>query len=256
MATANRQVLARAAIALNNSAVHLLELGSNRAAFATAKNAVSVMKVAFLPLPTDRSTDTGETNLNQVEHMIQLAAQNVSNPSKSSKRMTVRVFSDDACQQDVESANQVHSNFLIAPIRLESCNCDAVEDQDAGLIAAQVLFNFAVTHIGVSHTEGPDTSTELLKGAVKLLTLSNTIISNRCKTLSIEDVSQYLNLTKLMYTGNLVLGTLYQVYLTLGMSVKAKECYAKMSRLQAALHDLGQFQVRCFASSTASAAAA
>jgi hypothetical protein len=173
----------RAAVALNNTGVALLERGAYRQAMATLKDSLLVMK-RTLRFSKFASPDCMKHALMDVETRVQKAVKRLANPQPFSPMLPISVVSHDgSLQYSVMKSGLMKNNgaFCAIPVRIEPADLrNDAEPQDTDLESAIILYNFALAHICMSkYSNSSEDIEQFREGSLKLLQMACTIASHQ-----------------------------------------------------------------------------
>lgn len=162
----------RAALALNNMAITMVERCCYGQAYRTFKDAAFAMKVASQTL---RKGTPDEKH--SVCRMVRQANHRAANPKLSVFYVDVNVVSHDGTVNPEEIIRADPSSHTVKLIRIEPSDGDLVESDKSDLATAIVLYNFSTVYLWQSwHADNAERAFKLHAGAVKLLKMSSNIL--------------------------------------------------------------------------------
>lgn len=160
--------LCRSSTAMNNIGISLLEKGCYKQAYHVMQDTVFAMRVAFAD-----DTPPSVEDHQRLAKAAKCATTALSNPKphKCDVKVTVNVIDDDDCVAGLAYNHELVSAMPVAiasitPIRIQSYNCDDVEQQDSNIMTAIVIYNFALCLISLSKLSSksePQPSTDIFK---------------------------------------------------------------------------------------------
>ena len=230
----------RAAIALNNMGVSLLEQRAYRQGMETLKDAIFVMKRVFRP--QSRTSSLGATSDSTISTDIQIhrAVQRMANPQPVPFAMITNVISHGVASSHSSPLGSIlressSSSFTI-PIPIEATGIDCPEDRDPDLESAIMIFNFGLAHLCMAKLA--KSPMKLREGAHKLFNMAYSIISNK-NTLSglSESEMRRFSETRLLFA-IAVLNSIVKVLTVMGKHTEANNSYQRLVRLGTAINEL------------------
>jgi hypothetical protein len=176
----------RAAIALNNMGVSLLERRAYRQGMETLKDAIFVMKCVLRPPSISSSQGLCKTpnSTSYAEAKVHLASKRMANPQPISSKRSIDVlsqcatFSHRSCPSDSVLQGGSSSSPLSSPLRIELTDLVSLEDRDSDLESSIMLYNFGLAHLCMAKVV--KTPIKLQKGALTLFNMAYSIFAPRC----------------------------------------------------------------------------
>jgi tetratricopeptide (TPR) repeat protein len=233
----------RAAIALNNMGVSLLEQRAYRQGMETLKDAIFVMKHVFRPQSRNAGLGATSYSTGRTDVKINRAVQRMTNPQPVPSTVIIDVISHGVASSQsspLGSILRASSSFAV-PIRIEATDLDCPEDRDPELESAIMLYNFGLAHLCMAKlAKSPN---ELREGALKLFNMAYSIISNKIisnkNTLSRLSASelQIISETRLLLAFA-VLNNVARVLTEMGNHTEANTSYRRLARLGTAINEL------------------
>lgn len=258
----------RAAIALNNMAIVLMERQAYRESLETLIDSCSLMESALRRQHS--STPEPSSNL-LVDEKIHKSSERLSrslafNPNERSSSTTssarpwalntaqavVVVNHDGVCLESRTSIDATNSavgegSFRISPIRLEALDSQRVEDRDPELESGMLIFNLGVAYLCLSRSECRsrsrsfklrDVSARVFRMAydnvAKLETLQQLMDSPQA-----ENKENQLQLVTRLLLGHMILRHAVQAHLDNGKLLEAWETQEQLARLANTIDELG-----------------
>jgi hypothetical protein len=180
----------RAAIALNNMGVSLLERRAYRQGMETLKDAIFVMKRVLRP-PSISSQSLCKTpdSTSYAETKVHRASKRMANPQPISSAISIDVVSQCA----TFSHRSCPSGFVLhggssSPLRIEATDLSlrrieatdliSLEDRDSDLESSIMLYNFGLAHLYMAKLV--KTPIKLQEGALKLFNMTYCVLAPRC----------------------------------------------------------------------------
>jgi hypothetical protein len=163
----------RAAIALNNMAISMLERSCYNQAFATLQDAVSAVKLAVKP-----HRDCNDQQ--RVTKILEDANCRASRPDVSSRAIALTVVSHDAGPSSTDSPPQKLSTSATSVIRIETDDVDLLESEDYELTTAILLYNLGCAYLCLAHISDNSSLARKQQGAgMKLLKVSRSLLARQ-----------------------------------------------------------------------------
>jgi hypothetical protein len=230
----------RAAIALNNMGVSLLEQRAYRQGMETLKDAIFVMKRVFRPQSRNSSLGATSDATSSTDIKIHHAVQRMANPQPVPFTMITDVISHGVASSHSSPLGSIlressSSSFTI-PIRIEATDIDCPEDRDPDLESAIMIYNFGLAHLCMAKLA--KSPMKLREGALKLFNMAYSIISNK-NTLSglSESEMRRFSETRLLLA-IAVLNNVVRVLTVMGKHTEANNSYQRLVRLGTAINEL------------------
>lgn len=217
-----QESIRRGAVCLNNAAVTLLERGCYRQSYGTLKAAVSIMR-----------SDVNKETCQRLERELKASVKHLNAPPcASSNRVPLRVLSDEGTH--FHTALRLDDCvFTMCPLRIEEC--DSFDGSEWDVIAAIVVYNFAVSQLCVARTVKRQSAHQKLTAfALKILEVARTMLF----------LGEKEDSTKVLFVGIVVLHTMAQAAYNLGMFHQAKESADKLAHLQSSVALLDDVESR------------
>jgi len=239
-----QQLEYRAAIALNNMAVTMMERRCYRQAFETFKDAVTAMKLST-------PTFTGQQNQSIIFDSLKKAHQRTSRPVISSQEILLTIVS-----LSYHDARPLTPQDFSAPSFSSSCcpmfsliridDVDLLEDSDktdpengSNTLATLVtLYNFGIANLCRAHclrAKRASASQQLLKGGLKLLTLSCNLLLSQYEDSYNGDGDEeedFFAVSRLLFILTVLLKTLCQTFTATGQGQDAANCRRTLAMLR------------------------
>jgi hypothetical protein len=244
----------RAAIALNNMGVSLLERRAYRQGMETLKDAIFVMKRVLRP-PSISSQGLCQTSnsTSYAEEKMHRASKRMANPQPISSAIIVDVvsrsatFSHRSCSSDSVLHGGSSSSTLSSPLRIEATDLISLEDRDADLESSIMLYNFGLAHLCMAKlVKAP---IKLQEGALKLFYMAYSLFAPRCD----QEGRGIREDAVLLATANSTLDNIVALLTEMGRYSKANESDQELARLGRAIQE---FQGRYHLETQVCAAAA
>jgi hypothetical protein len=179
----------RAAIALNNMGVSLLERRAYRQGMETLKDAIFVMKRVLLP-PSISSQGLCKTpnSTSHAETRVHRASKRMANPQPIPSAISIDVVLQCATfsRRSCPSGSVLHGGSSspvrieatgLSPLRIEATDLIS-EDSDSDLESSIMLYNFGLAHLCMAKVV--KTPIKLQEGALKLFNMSYCVLAPRC----------------------------------------------------------------------------
>jgi exonuclease VII small subunit len=168
----------RAAIALNNMGVSLLERRAYRQGMETLKDAIFVMKCVLRPRSIISSQGLGEmpSSISYAEEKVHRASKRMANPQPIPSAMCIDVVSRCA----TFSHYPHHSDSVLrmsssSPLRIEATDHISLEDRDSDLESSIMLYNFGLAHLCMAKLV--KTPIKLQEGALTLFKMAYCVLA-------------------------------------------------------------------------------
>jgi hypothetical protein len=175
----------RAAIALNNMGVSLLERRAYRQGLETLKDAIFVMKRVLRPASiSSQGLCKTPNSTSYAEAKVHRASKRMANPQPISSAISIDVlsqcatFSHRSCPSDSVLHAGGPSSPLSSPLRIEATDLISLEDRDSDLESSIMLYNFGLAHLCMAKLV--KTPIKLQEGALKLFNMAYCILAPRC----------------------------------------------------------------------------
>jgi hypothetical protein len=225
----------RAAIALNNIGVTLLERRCFKQALATLQDAVVLMKIAFLPPTAAFSKD--------VVAKLQKAHERVACPrpcSQTAPIMRFQVISDDGDTSVLFENTTTEKNSLACALLVRFEDVTAFGDRCCDIDSSVILHNFGQSCLLYSKTMSSSVFADRLRqNSFAILNLCQQVLLSCFFQCREDDV---LKLQKVFFVSVVVTQTLSQALAEeTNMAGPLGSCLAKLSNLKAALRELSRF---------------
>jgi hypothetical protein len=193
----------RAAIALNNMGVSLLERRAYRQGMETLKDAILVMKRVLVRSPSISSQGFGNTpnSTSDADTKVHRASKRMVNPEPIPSAVSVDDVSHCATFSHRSYLGSVlhggSSSPLRSPLRIEVTDLVSLEDRDPFLESSIILFNFGLAHLcmakldnsimrfnfGLAHlcmAKLDRTPIKLQEGALKIFNMTYSVLASLC----------------------------------------------------------------------------
>jgi hypothetical protein len=170
----------RAAIALNNMGVSLLERRAYRQGMETLKDAIFVTMQRVISsqglCETPNSTSYAEAKVHR-------ASKRMANPQPISSAISIDVVSQSATfsHRSYPSDSVLHegsSSIRGSPLRIEATDLVSLEDRDSDLESSIMLYNFGLAKLCMAKLV--KTPIKLQEGALKLFKMAYSLFAPRC----------------------------------------------------------------------------
>lgn len=224
----------RAAIALNNMGVSLLERACYRQAMETLQDGIHVMKEVFRP---DRSA-AGSSS--EVDFKLHQAAQRVASPVRMCTpwlNVSLQTLSFDLSLSPVLNyLRESPSTTCFLPIRIDlppECGFGDFRLHEPDFESAIILYNFGVANLLLSKVASGTVSEKLRGNAMSILNLASSVLSKRSSLC--DDTLEEASLLQL---GLMVFHTIIQVLVDAGDDLEASIVYERYDRLRDAVEAL------------------
>jgi hypothetical protein len=192
----------RAAIALNNMGVSLLERRAYRQGMETLQDAILVMKrVLRSPSITSQGSDKTPNSTSYTDTKVHRASKRMANPQPIPSAVSVDIDSHRATfsyhSYLVSVLHGSSSSPLRSPLRIEAADLDSLEESDHVLQSSIMLFNFGLAHLfmakldnsimrfnfGLAHlcmAKLDKTPIKLQEGALKIFSMVHSVLATLC----------------------------------------------------------------------------
>jgi hypothetical protein len=229
----------RAAIALNNMGVSLLEQRAYRQGMETLKDAIFVMKRVFRPQSRNSTLGATLDSTRGTDVKIHRAVQRMANPQPVPSAVIVDVISHGASSHSSPLGSilrESSSSSFTVPIRIEATDLDFPEDRDPDLESSIMLYNFGLAHLCMAKLA--KTPMKLREGALKLFNMAYSIVSNK-NALSrfSDDEMRRVSETRLLLA-LAVLNNVVKVLTEMGKHTEANNSFQRLVRLGTAINEL------------------
>lgn len=226
----------RAAVALTNIGVSLLERGASEMATDTFKDAIQVMKKVVRIRQNGPACEKEQIDTGTIMARVEAASKRLATCQQSSPDRTRTVCYDGVSTHwSGPSQPNTDGTLTMYPIRLDTV--DSEDERDAEFECGIVLHNFACAYLCLSRaSRSPRVSDKLKKGAVSLYNLSYGVIARRE---AIE--GQLLNQPTIearLAVAALVLRHKAQVQIEIGELEGARRSYRKILLVDSTLEKL------------------
>jgi hypothetical protein len=238
----------RAAIALNNMGVSLLERRAYCEGMETLKDAIFVMKRVLRPL-TISPQDLGKmpNSTSDAEAKVERASKRVANPHPTPSTMSIDVVSRCATFSHRSDSGSVlqggSSSPLRYPLRIEATDLVSLGEasRDADLESSIMLYNFGLAHLCMAKLAKKPT--KLQEGALTLFNMAYSVLAPLC------DQEGHGRREDMVLLAAIALNNIVALLTQMGMHSEANE----LARLGRAIHE---FQGRNLEDQIAAAGAA
>ena len=236
----------RAALALNNMAITMMERRCYRQAFETFKDAVAAMKVARLSV--EKADDSSERE--SVLGFLRKANQRSFRPnaSRSVQAWTVvshncghlewilPSFEASSSPKDNNNNSSSNNNNIMMHfylIRLDDADIFGSDDEEllqCDVLTIIMLYNFGMSYLcRAQTTSSTSAASKFRQGALKLLTLCRNLLA-----VQYESCEDLFVLPRLWYLSAIILQTLRQAFLVSGNVQDAMDCARVLQSLEQA----------------------
>jgi len=230
----------RAAIALNNMGVSLLERRAYRQGMETLKDAIFVMKRVIHPQSKTPDFATNTPSTNSTEAKVNRANKRMANPQPVPSAFSCDVISHEAISSHHQPMDSVLRKGAASPstfpIRIEAGNIDCPEDRNPDLESAIMLHNFGVAHLCMSKLA--KSPLKFQEGALALFNMAYSIISNRNTIAQLSDSDMRSVSETRLLLAVVVLNNVVRVLRATGNHSEADESYQKLVRLGTAINEI------------------
>jgi hypothetical protein len=237
----------RAAIALNNMGVSLLERRAYRQGMETLKDAIFVMKLVLRP-PTISSQGLYKTpkSTSCAKAKVHRASKRMANPQPVSSAISIDVVSQSATfsHRSCQSGSVLHGGSS-SPLRIEATDLVSLEERDSDLESSIMLYNFGLAHLCMAKLS--KTPMKLQEVALKLFKMAYCILA------SLYDQEEHGSREDIVLLAAVTLNNIVTLLSQMGKQSEANESDQELARLGRAIQE---FQGRNLEDQIASAAAA
>jgi hypothetical protein len=228
----------RAAIALNNMGVSLLERRAYRQGMETLKDAIFVMKRVLRSSSRAQGT-TSDSTTNDTEAKVCRAAKRMANPRAVPSALCIGAVSHGGTSSrnllQGSVLREASSSPFTFPIRIEAADLDYPDDRDPDLEAAIMLYNFGLAQLCMAKLA--KSPIKLQEGALKHAKLAyRYAILSRLTESEIRSISKTRLLLAVLAVDNVV-----KVLTMMGKHSEANASYQVLVRLGRAI---AEFQGR------------
>jgi hypothetical protein len=240
----------RAAIALNNMGVALLERRAYRQGMETLKDAIFVMKRVLQP-PSISSQGVGKTPhpTSYAEAKIYRASKRMANPRPVPSDVSIDVASQcSTFSHRSYSGSVLHggsSSPLSAPLRIEATDLVALDNRDSDLESSIMLYNFGLAHRCMA--KFAKTPIKLQEGALKLFNMAYFVFA------TLSEHEGHIIKEDMVLLAAATLNNIIALLTQMGKHSEANESDQELARLGRAIQE---FQGRDLEDQIAAAAAA
>jgi hypothetical protein len=228
----------KAAVALNNMGVTLLQRRCLKDAMDTLKDAITIMKSCFRPQGNNYQAECLDIDL-KMQRASKRMAISCQNPSS----ICMDIFYRDGC--DIQPSmirslinKGVVSSIPPASVKIDSIDFEGLEDRDLDLESALMLYNFGIAHYCMSQIARSPASANMLRtGALKLYSMAKTVLSNPiyCPSLLESQLEDFYQ--SRARVASLVLSATAHIQVEMGLHVEANETYKAMVHLASSVLD-------------------
>jgi hypothetical protein len=192
----------RAAIALNNMGVSLLERRAYRQGMETLKDAILVMKrVLRSPSISSQGSEKPPISTSYTDTKVHRASKRMANPQPVPSAVSIDIVSHCATFSHHSHLGSVlhggSSSPLRSPLRIEAADLDSLEESDRALESSIMLFNFGLAHLCMAKLNNyimrfnfgfaricmaklDKTPIKLQEGALKIFSMVYSVIASLC----------------------------------------------------------------------------
>jgi hypothetical protein len=235
----------RAALALNNSSVTLLEQGDLQDSIDTFKDALAMMKKYMVSAAEDsKALASANASLNcsfVMDEMLSAAASRLArSPKKPPLDVNVRPFDDG----DLSLISSLRQGNLVQhgaafPVRLRCDPANPIfDDQNLDIPSAAMLYNLGVAHsLAVSTTtyaaeSRPERRKNHMAAAFQCFSMAHSILSR-----NIDNCESAFHKLRVMLLAGLVLSQLFQMLRSTSRFTEAEEVLATLGWLLEEMED-------------------
>jgi hypothetical protein len=234
----------RAALALNNSSVTLLEQGYLQESIDTLKDALLMMKRSMVPAAEDKAVGSADpATLNcafVMDQMLSAAAGRLARtqkkPQQGSLDFNIRPF-DDGDLSLISSLQQGHLVHGAFPVRLR---CDPANptrvDENVDIPSAAILYNLGLAHsLALSTTNAerrPERRNKHMAAAFQCFSMAQSILSR-----NMEHCESAFHELRVMLLAGLALSQLFRILRTTSRLTAAEEVLATLGWLLEEMED-------------------
>jgi hypothetical protein len=166
----------RAAIALNNIGVSLLERKAYRQGMETLSDAIFVMqRVLRSPSISSQGSDRTPNSTSYAEAKVHRASKRMANPQPIPSAMSIDVVSHCATFSHRSYSVSLLHGGSSSPLRIEAADLVSPVDRDNDLESSIVLYNFGLAHLCMA--KFATTPITLQEGALKLFNMVYSILA-------------------------------------------------------------------------------
>jgi tetratricopeptide (TPR) repeat protein len=251
----------RAAIALNNMAIALMERHAYRESLETLIDGCSLMESA---LRHQHSSTSDPSSYRLVEDKIQKSSMRLSTSLASSFTISSTLSSaldladavmavnhDGLCLDSRTSMDSTISalkqdSFRLSPIRLEAVAFQDVEERNPELESGMMIFNLGVAYLCLSRSasQSRSASFKLRVVSVRLFRMAYDIVAKLETLQQLVDAQpetheNQLELVTRLLLAHMILGHSVQAHLNNGALLEALEAQEQLARLEKAIDDMG-----------------
>lgn len=244
MENSQQHVNFRAAFALNNIGVTLLERHCYKQAIRTLRDAVLVMKMAcrgeasgsLQPFDAVAGKNLGSID---VSLMMRRANLSLSNPRRvegpSNGLYPVVGISDEADTDDMDAVLAVCplKTTVVFPFRFDPTPGPEYYDKDVSLSCTTILLNFGFACLCRSRIVPEAGKKGLLENASKVFKLCQSVLATQS-----SNCSDHHHLRKVFFLGHVVVGSLIHTLQAAGRSTEANMYIPKLASLKAGVQEL------------------
>jgi hypothetical protein len=220
MGSSTSQFQFRAAIALNNMAITMLERSCHHQAFLTLKDAVKVLMEA--------SQQT--TQLEQVHEMIKQANRRASKPEKASHFAPIMVVSHDVTFISLDFAlRQDRSAVTNTFIRIDTDDTDSLEshNQDPCLVVAILVYNFGVATLRAKKKDQDEDTVLKFDKGINILKPALNLLAR-----AYEEGDDPFTMLSTLVISTIILKTLAHALEARGRDEEAKSCTSTLDHIR------------------------
>jgi hypothetical protein len=169
----------RAAIALNNMGVSLLERRAYRQGMETLKDAVLVMKRVLRPASISQGFGKTPNSACNAEAKIHRASKRMATPQPIvPSTVSIDAISHGATVSHRSKVHRGSSYPLSSPLRIEATDLVSREDRDSDLESSIMLYNFGLAHLCMATLA--KTPIKFREGALKLFNMAYSVFAILC----------------------------------------------------------------------------
>jgi hypothetical protein len=223
----------RAAIALNNMGVSLLERRAYREGMETLKDAIFIMKRVLRPLPiSSQGINKTPKSTNDADAKVERASKRMANLHPTPSVVSIDVISRcSTFSHRSDSGSVLHhgssSSPLRYPLRIEATDFVSLgeEGRDSDLESSIMLYNFGLAHLCMAKLA--KTPIKLLEGALALFNMAYFVLAPLCDQEGHGTREDMILLAAIALNNNVALLT------QMGKHSEANE----LARLESAVHE-------------------
>jgi hypothetical protein len=168
----------RAAIALNNMGVSLLERRAYRQGMETFKDAVFVMKRVLRPASISQGFGKTPNSTSNAEAKVHRASKRMATPQPIPSDGSIDAISHGATFSHRSKLHRGSSYPLSSPLRIEATDLVSREDRDSDLQSSIMLYNFGLAHLCMATLA--KTPITFREGALKLFNMAYSVFAIFC----------------------------------------------------------------------------